>query len=419
MIRKIFASILIIYITFMSFSEVFLSINVEATQGDLSKIKQHGNYVFEEIDDITIEKIKQYAKDNDVHITNLSDSELKEAYEQKINAGKQYILSTLGLSINKLEEDLNRNKAELEAFKEAIDNRKKLTRQRPGYISRTASPGGTGHNVAHASTARGSTEAKGDQTGNEVKTGTFMRSAVSRFFRYPDPDVAESLADLMIDMANNNNVGYSQTNERGSYYEELKKNGYDPSLISTPCNTDCSASIAANIIATGHWHNIESFKNFNSGTNTTSFIGGGIQGLGFYEVFVGNDFSVLKRGDFLWRSGHTMIYIGAYEGGAPGIPSAGLNSLRGGAKYEADNEEIATEWDIDKNNDEIDFKFEGLPQSVTKEAKEKPIKNIFEYLGDFIDYMIGLNFTIMKLVIIGFANVIQYLFTTMLRIPTQ
>ena len=57
--------------------------------------------------------------------------------------------------------------------------------------------------------------------------------------------------------ANNNNIGYDQGtagngNDRYTFWEQLAANGYDPSKIKKPCETDCSQSTASIVKAVGY-----------------------------------------------------------------------------------------------------------------------------------------------------------------------
>jgi len=78
--------------------------------------------------------------------------------------------------------------------------------------------------------------------------------------RHPDEKIRKKIADLARKAANNNHIGYNQSN-RDSYYNELKKVNYNPSKIVRKCDADCSAGVIANIKAAGHLLGIKALQN--------------------------------------------------------------------------------------------------------------------------------------------------------------
>ena len=70
-------------------------------------------------------------------------------------------------------------------------------------------------------------------------------------FRPIDKVKAARLADLANATCRNPKVGYSQTNDRESFYRELEAVGWDPDRIAKECNSDCSAGFAALSTAAG------------------------------------------------------------------------------------------------------------------------------------------------------------------------
>lgn len=91
----------------------------------------------------------------------------------------------------------------------------------------------------------------GDQTGREWRVQNWYSSPWFCVLRYPDEEVRNTFARLARDAANNNMIGYDQS-QRTSFWGQLEKSGYEPSKITTPCEADCSAGVVAIIKATGY-----------------------------------------------------------------------------------------------------------------------------------------------------------------------
>ena len=75
--------------------------------------------------------------------------------------------------------------------------------------------------------------------------------------RFEDQEVAALIAEMATQAANNNMIGYDQgtagnSNDRYTFWEQLAANGYDPSKIKKPCETDCSQSTASIVKAVGY-----------------------------------------------------------------------------------------------------------------------------------------------------------------------
>lgn len=74
----------------------------------------------------------------------------------------------------------------------------------------------------------------------------------------PVPALEEvTIAEMATQAANNNMIGYDQgtagnSNDRYTFWEQLAANGYDPSKIKKPCETDCSQSTASIVKAVGY-----------------------------------------------------------------------------------------------------------------------------------------------------------------------
>lgn len=107
----------------------------------------------------------------------------------------------------------------------------------------------------------------GDQTGAEWWIIPWYYYGQNVVLRYPNADVASLLAELATEAANNDLIGYDQT-QRLTFWNELKKVGYRPSKITTPCEGDCSAGVAALVKAVGYLMDIPALRNFNHDSYT-------------------------------------------------------------------------------------------------------------------------------------------------------
>lgn len=154
----------------------------------------------------------------------------------------------------------------------------------------------------------------GDQGGEWV-----IRSWYSRpwdtVIRFADSKIADMIATMSIYAAQNNQIGYDQ-GQRTSYWTALKKAGYDPRAIKTPCEDDCSAGVMANVRAalelTGHsnWA-----KNINIHATTWTMKGSicscGAKVKTFTDASHTKSTKYLLPGDIILRkSAHTAVNLG-------------------------------------------------------------------------------------------------------------
>ena len=90
----------------------------------------------------------------------------------------------------------------------------------------------------------------GDQTGNEVKRGPWYQFGQNQVFRFKDRNKARRAAALIGACADNNNIGYGQS-DRLTLYQEWSAANWNVNGITQPCNCDCSSLIAAVVNAVG------------------------------------------------------------------------------------------------------------------------------------------------------------------------
>lgn len=99
----------------------------------------------------------------------------------------------------------------------------------------------------------------GDQTGQEWWVINWWDAGWCCALRHPNSKVCTTLADLALQAAENNNIGYDQS-QRLTFWQALKNAEYEPKKICEPCEADCSSGVAALIKATGHILGIEALK---------------------------------------------------------------------------------------------------------------------------------------------------------------
>jgi len=154
----------------------------------------------------------------------------------------------------------------------------------------------------------------GDQTGNEWRMRSWYDRPWSCVLRYLDQKVALKIAQLAIDAALNDKVGYDQSQNR-TYLSQLKAVGWEPSKITVACEADCSAGVCANVTAAGYLLGIKALQT-HTGTYTgnmrSALMKAGFQLLTDSKYLTGGDY--LLPGDILLNDGHhtaTNVTLGA------------------------------------------------------------------------------------------------------------
>ena len=144
----------------------------------------------------------------------------------------------------------------------------------------------------------------GDQTGKEWQMRSWYNRPWSCVLRYPDQKVALKIAQLAIDAALNDKIGYDQGQNR-TYLTQLKALGWEPSKITVACEADCSAGVCANVTAAGYLLGIKALQN-HTGTYTgnmrSALTKAGFQLLTDSKYL--NSGEYLLPGDILLNDGH-------------------------------------------------------------------------------------------------------------------
>lgn len=211
------------------------------------------------------------------------------------------------------------SKAKLEALvaakkkKEEEEKAKQQQQQSStGTLYNYANYAGKISNSGHDENGKYSGGAAGDQTGTEWQIINWYNRPWNYVLRYPDQKVASWIGLIAIEAANNNKIGYDQY-QRTTYWNQLSKVGYRPSKITTACEADCSAGVAANVKAVGYLLNIDALKKLSpdiyTGNLRSAFKNAGFQVLTDSKYLSSANY--LLPGDVLLYEGHhTAINLG-------------------------------------------------------------------------------------------------------------
>lgn len=160
----------------------------------------------------------------------------------------------------------------------------------------------------------------GDQSGKEVCIRSWYNKPWSHVLRLKNEKVRNKLANNMIDLAKNDNVGYDQ-NQRNSLLTQAVKVNFDLSKITTKCECDCSSAITVCVL--GAIYNVlgkeEYEKAYNvmyAGKNcrTTSTLRSALTQLDLITVYTSSAYiastSKAVYGDIYIKEGkHVVCYI--------------------------------------------------------------------------------------------------------------
>lgn len=199
------------------------------------------------------------------------------------------------------------------------------------YVKEDSNMGVRMSNCGHDENNRYSGGKAGDQTGTEWYLRPWYAYPWNYILRWKDEELANLFADLAVEAAQNNNVGYDQ-GQRTTFGVELQKVGWWPSKIKTPCEADCSKGTIDLIRAVGYIKGIAELQNCH---NVMSYTGNmmtwfrSTAGKKYFEILTGKyltSSSLAKRGDInLNTSHHVNITVdnGANAGSEKGYLEKG------------------------------------------------------------------------------------------------
>lgn len=173
----------------------------------------------------------------------------------------------------------------------------------------------------------------GDQTGGEYHVIDWYNFRQTIVLRHPNAKVRKLIAEMAVAAANNNHIGYDQY-ERLTFWNQLKKVGYNPANIRVDCEADCSSSTAAIVKAAGYRLGDQRLQNVSADlyTGNERAI---LQAAGF-TVLTGSKYT--SSGDYLLAGDinlnertHTNIVVtnGSKAGSSDPIPSTNTGNVGG------------------------------------------------------------------------------------------
>ena len=151
--------------------------------------------------------------------------------------------------------------------------------------------------IAHCSISENGTVdgILGDQTGKELCTRNFYTNKNKPWLYVYRFDDGDSIADNMLDLVNNEHIGYTQP-KRLTAYNQWKKTK-SIKKIKTPCGCDCSSGVGLVCIASGY----DVPKDITTHTMDSHLRSSGAKRYNFKNSFT------FKRGDIILRSGHVVV----------------------------------------------------------------------------------------------------------------
>lgn len=137
----------------------------------------------------------------------------------------------------------------------------------------------------------------GDQTGTEWYIRPWYSYPWNYIIRWKDRNLGNLFADLSVEAANNNLVGYDQ-NQRGTFWTHLKASNYRPSQITIACEADCSEGTIALIKAVGYLKGIPELQKCNA-TYTGDM-------MNYFRSVNGQKYFTILTGKYLTNSSYAM-----------------------------------------------------------------------------------------------------------------
>lgn len=171
----------------------------------------------------------------------------------------------------------------------------------------------------------------GDQTRREWYVRSWWNAGWNVVLRHPDAKTRNLIADMARKAAENNLIGYDQS-QRLTFWEHLKASNYDPAQITIACEADCSSGVAAIVKGAGYRLGNIAMQN----VSTSIYTGNeraALQAAGFtalYDSKYLTSDAYLLAGDILLNErSHTTINLtnGSRSGGSSvSIPSSSPSS---------------------------------------------------------------------------------------------
>ena len=164
--------------------------------------------------------------------------------------------------------------------------------------------------------------AAGDQTGRELSVSRYYTHKLGwRVFRSPNVTSRGLIADAMLAACDNPHIGYDQS-QRDTLYKAAAKHGFDPALVTTDVETDCSALVRVCCAYAGY-----RLPNIRTASEPQALLKAG-----FAELVLNPD--QLQRGDILCTpaAGHTEIVVRVDGQPDPEREEDKMDTIRRGSK---------------------------------------------------------------------------------------
>lgn len=187
-------------------------------------------------------------------------------------------------------------------------------------------------NCGHDERGKYSGGAAGDQTGTEWAVIKWYNRPWKCVLRHPDKKVRSMIAQMAKAAANNNMVGYDQS-QRYTFWEHLKASNYDPAKITVKCEADCSSGVAAIVKGAGYRLGIQKLKDVSIYCYTGN-LRAALKAAGF-EVLTDSKYltsdAYLLEGDILLNdSCHTATNLTTGSKASGGTASSGASGASSG-----------------------------------------------------------------------------------------
>ena len=197
-------------------------------------------------------------------------------------------------------------------------------------------------NCGHDENGRYAGGKAGDQTGGEYCLKTWYSRPWDYIIRWRDEELGNLFADLAIEAALNDRIGYDQgtagnSGDRYTFRKQMQAAGWRPSIIKVACEADCSESTIVLIRAVGHLKGIKELQECNA-TYTGDMMNyfRSSAGKKYFVVLQGaylTDPSLARRGDInLNVAHHVNVTVDNGENAGNEIPD-NLDTKTGGGEY--------------------------------------------------------------------------------------
>ena len=156
-------------------------------------------------------------------------------------------------------------------------------------------------NCGHDENGRYAGGKAGDQTGGEYCLKPWYSRPWDYIIRWRDEELGNLFADLAIEAALNDRIGYDQgtvgnSSDRYTFRKQMQAAGWRPSNIKTVCEADCSESTIVLIRAVGHLKEIKELQECNA-TYTGNM-------MNYFRSAAGKKYFVVLQGAYLTDPGH-------------------------------------------------------------------------------------------------------------------